>query len=258
MQKHRGLFSDPGHTGVLTDIQRCLRLTDLDEIGDGVHRLDFHMLGLFSFRQWSVPEGIGFWMDFLRTVGLTPDTVTIHPDRSSWRHFYESYGVRVELDPECTWSDGHITGYCTEFYLDGVEIGNIVNPLGTCLDCGFGGERLQRLWETRQGMTPVVVDRGEVLRCTVETLLDSGVQPGPRRQGYVLRSLLRELIRGGHVLPDHPDVERELVRRQRVLKSLPGLQRRFPDQTFDYFWETHGVHPDDWEDSGLVPPRTPK
>jgi alanyl-tRNA synthetase len=46
MQKHKPRFLDPTHTGILSDIQHCLRLNDLDEIGDGTHLLDFHMLGL--------------------------------------------------------------------------------------------------------------------------------------------------------------------------------------------------------------------
>ena len=45
-------------------------------------------------------------------------------------------------EEECKWTDGDIGGYCTEFFKDDVEIGNIVNPLGTCIDAGFGLQRL--------------------------------------------------------------------------------------------------------------------
>jgi alanyl-tRNA synthetase len=229
--------------GTLTDIQHCLRLNDWSEVGDGTHHLDFHMLGLFSFRQWTVSEGIEFWMSFLHSLGIPPDTVTVHPDRSEWREFYHSYGVRVEDDPGCTWSDGQISGYCTEFYRQGVEIGNIVNPLGTCLDCGFGGERLQHFLD---GVPPPPT-RGEVMGRTIEVLLDSGVQPGPRQQGYVLRSLIREHLRTGHPLPDHPVIATERQRRERLLQRMPQVLRRFPGRSPEYYWETHGIHPEDWE-----------
>jgi len=75
-------------------------------------------------------------------VGTDPDYVTIHPDKLfQWARFY---GDRVPIrpDPECMWSDGDISGYSTEFYKNGVELGNIVNPLETCIDVGFGLERL--------------------------------------------------------------------------------------------------------------------
>lgn len=73
MQKRKGMFVDKG-VGKLTvsDSQRCLRLNDLDEIGDGTHFLDFTMLGLFSFRDWSPLRGVRFWLGFLEDVGVVP------------------------------------------------------------------------------------------------------------------------------------------------------------------------------------------
>lgn len=250
MQKHRSLFVDPGVVGTRTDIQHCLRLNDLDEVGDGTHYLDFHMLGLFSFRELTVQQGVDFWIGFLQTLGLCPDTVTIHPDRPQWRSLYDRYPVRIQEDPECTWSDGQsdgqIEGYCTEFYLDGVEIGNIVNPRGDCLDCGFGGERLQRLLDQRTGTPSSPPTRQEVLDRTIGVLLESGVRPSNTKQGYVLRSLIREQLHLGHPLPEHPLIDQERTRRQKVVDSLPRLRHQYPDKPLSYFWETHGIHPEDW------------
>lgn len=247
MQKHRLLFPDPNVLGTRTDIQHCLRLNDLSEIGDGTHYLDFHMLGLFSFRELSVEQGVGFWMEFLRRIDLLPDTVTIHPDRPQWRHIYDPYPVHVRMDPECVWSDGGISGYCTEFYLEGVEIGNIVNPLGDCLDCGFGGERLQHFLDQRTGQTTPPPTRSQVIHRTIGVLLESGITPGPTRQGYVLRNLLREQIRTGQPLMNHPFVDKERRRREEVLRKIPRLREKHPGKSLDYFWQTHGIHPDDWE-----------
>lgn len=71
MQKHKPSFLSLPRSQTLGDVQHCLRLNDLDEIGDGTHYLDFHMLGLFSFEDWSVQQGVDFWMSFCRS-GVVP------------------------------------------------------------------------------------------------------------------------------------------------------------------------------------------
>ncbi|MBB4482744.1 hypothetical protein GGE46_005359 [Rhizobium etli] len=81
MQQYKPLFSDPSYSGTVANSQACLRMGDLDEIGDGTHLLHFTMLGLFSFREMTVGNAIDFWLEFLATLGLVPDHVTIHPDR---------------------------------------------------------------------------------------------------------------------------------------------------------------------------------
>jgi alanyl-tRNA synthetase len=245
MQKHRSLFPS-GHTGTQSDIQHCLRLNDLDEIGDGTHYLDFHMLGLFSFRQMSVQEGIDWWMEFLGELNLKPQVVTIHPDCPQWSRFYDHHQVEVRLDPECKWSDGSIGGYCTEFYRDGVEIGNIVNPLGTCLDCGFGSERIQSLSDQLHDSTQPVYDRSQVIDRTIGVLLDSGVSPSNQKQGYVLRRLLREQLQKGHRVPEHPCVDQERVRLEKIQTRKTQLLQKYPQQTPQWFWETHGIPLEEW------------
>lgn len=247
MQKHKSRFTDPHERGTLSDIQHCLRLNDLDEIGDGTHYLDFYMLGLFSFREMSLSDGIGFWMEFLDLLGIKVDEVTVHPDKEHWKRLYSHLPVKVRLDPECTWSDGQIKGYCTEFYVRGVEIGNIVNPGEDCLDCGFGLERLQQFCnQQHNGYSPPPTE-GQILLRTIGVLLGSGVEPGPRRQPYILRSLIRKGLRLGLDLPDHRCVEQERRRLVRVGQNLERLRRKYPDKSVEYFWQTHGIHPEDWE-----------
>ncbi len=77
-------------------------------------------------------------MGFLSEIGIEPDYVTIHPDCPKYKELYSYHDVTLKYDENCKWTDGDIGGYCTEFYKDGIEIGNIVNPLGTCIDVGFG------------------------------------------------------------------------------------------------------------------------
>lgn len=235
MQQYKTLFSDPSHHGTLANSQACLRLGDLDEIGDGSHFLHFTMLGLFSFREMSVAEAIDFWLDFLGTQGLTPDHVTIHPDRlSEWTPLYRGRAP-VVADPECTWSDGGISGYCTEFHKDGIEIGNIVNPLGTCIDVGFGLERLDMLINgTPRG------DALQTLRETVMRIIASGYRPGNKEQGYVLRKLLRRILSLGGTL-DHPLFAEEVERQKRLRAKYLRLRDRFPDQSAEWWFDTHGI-----------------
>jgi alanyl-tRNA synthetase len=145
MQQFKHFFKDTTHQDTISNIQSCIRMNDIDEIGDGSHLLYFNMVGFFSFRDKTVKEVIDFWMEFLeKELGLKISYVTIHPDKiEEWEKYYNGYDVEIKNDEECKWSDGEIGGYCTEFYIDGIEIGNIVNPLGNCIDVGFGLERLQ-------------------------------------------------------------------------------------------------------------------
>jgi alanyl-tRNA synthetase len=239
MQRFKPLFSDPEHTGTLANIQTCLRLNDLDEIGDATHYLTFRMIGLFSFRQLSLQDAIDFWLAFLDRIGLPPHHVTIHPDKlDEWSPLYRGR-VPIVTDPECRWSDGAIEGYCTEFYRDGVEIGNIVNPLGTCIDCGFGLERIAGLIEGTEapGRLPVLLD-------AVETILASGYRPGARQQGYLLRKLLRLL---GRLSPDldHALVQDEIARQRRSYERYERLRRKHPDKPREWWWDTHGIDLDE-------------
>lgn len=228
MQQYKPLFSDPSHSGTVANSQACLRMGDLDEIGDGTHLLHFSMLGLFSFREMTVGNAIDFWLEFLETVGLVPDHVTIHPDRLvEWTPLY---GGRVPIvpDPECMWSDGSIRGYCTEFYKDGVEIGNIVNPLGSCIDVGFGLERLDMIVSG----TPQDDALGTLCE-TVMTIVESGYRPGNKEQGYVLRKLLRRIHKMGGML-HHPFFAEEVERQKRLRAKYLCLRDRHSEISPDW------------------------
>ena len=185
-------------------------------------------------------------MDFLSFLGLSPDTVTLHPDCKDWISLYDDYPVKIEWDPDCLWSDGEIGGYCTEFYIEGVEVGNIVNPLGDCLDCGFGSERLEYFYQQKTGCSVSPPSGSSVLERTIQVLLDSGVVPSNQKQGYVLRRLIRQQYRSQKPLPSHSLVEKEIKRLQKIQTTLPRLKQKYPYQPVEWFWETHGIHPDDW------------
>lgn len=241
MQKRKSSFADPSLRGVtVCDIQACLRANDLDEIGDGSHALLFRMLGLFSFRDLPLVEGMRFWLDFLKEIGVEPDAITLHPDkREEWGPLWESLGQggKLQLDEGCLWSDGAIGGYCTELYVGGVEVGNIVNPLGDCLDCGFGLERLALV----SGRLSPPTESETLIEC-LESLRDHGVRPGPKGGGYVMRKLLSRLLKSGVAWED-PLFESERLRRERCLGLYQRLLPRNRDKSDAWWRETHGVDP---------------
>jgi len=235
MQKHKSKFSDLTCINTtLVDVQRCVRLHDLDELDN--HHLGFHMIGLFSFRDWSLQDGVNFFWEFMIKLGIRPDYVTIHPDKmQEWVRLYDLYRVPVRPDNECIWSDGVNESYCTEFYYKGVEIGNIVNPQGTCLDIGFGLERLE------QFVSPVEESsKHDKIRFVLECLVNENVQPGSQKQGYILRRLIRKLIVEGGTW-NHTVFEIEKERFVKQQQRYVQLLKKHGEQSKEWWWDTHGI-----------------
>lgn len=111
MQQFKPLFSDESYGGeTRANIQTCIRMNDLDSVGDGTHSFMFGMIGLFSFRHWTVQETCTFFREFVERLGIVIDHVTVHPDkRLPWSGVHRS-DLTVKDDPECKRSDGNIGG----------------------------------------------------------------------------------------------------------------------------------------------------
>ena len=234
MQQFKSKFRDLNYKGTVSNIQSCLRLNDIEEIGDGNHLLYFNMIGLFSFREWSVDKTIDFWMEFLSRIGVKPDYVTIHPDRLEWIDYYKRYEVEIRMDNECKWSDGEIGGYCTEFYKDNIEIGNIVNPLGDCIDVGFGLDRLELV------ITGKVKSKEETLKESITKIIESGFTPGYTGQGYILRKLLRICYKEG-IKIESKFFDDEIKRQEKTTSKWNRLKEKHKDKSKEWWWNTHGI-----------------
>jgi alanyl-tRNA synthetase len=102
-------------------VQRCLRTTDLDEVGDSSHLTVFEMLGSWSLRSYDGPQSLRWGHELLTDgFGISPDLLhvtvfggdhQVGPDTSSWET-WQSLGVPVEpTGPENWWSNGP-TGPC--------------------------------------------------------------------------------------------------------------------------------------------------
>jgi len=102
--------------------QRCLRTTDLDEVGDDTHLTVFQMLGTWSLGDYDGPQSLR-WCHELVTGGLGISPGRLHatafggdgelgPDTELART-WEELGVPVELaGPDQNWWSNGPTGLC--------------------------------------------------------------------------------------------------------------------------------------------------
>jgi alanyl-tRNA synthetase len=105
----------------LVNVQRCLRTTDLDEIGDPTHLTVFEMLGSWSLRSYQGQQSLR-WGHELLCDGFGIDPGLLHvtvfggddqvgPDTGSF-DTWTSLGVPVELTVSENWWSNGPTGPC--------------------------------------------------------------------------------------------------------------------------------------------------
>jgi alanyl-tRNA synthetase len=243
----------------LVNVQRCLRTTDLDEVGDPTHLTVFEMLGSWSLGDYGGPQSLRWGYELLRDgfgIGTDRLRVTVFggddqvgPDEDSLRTWTE-LGVPVELTGEENWWSNGRTGPCgpdSEIFVrigdTWVEVWNHVmmryrrhddgslrpvHPHG--IDTGMGLERLVTILQDKDSVYEC--DVFEPWRSSVPTLwrLDG---PTTRLVSDHLRSSI--VVIGDGVRPSNTGrgyVLRRLVRRvlttlwrddpSRTLSDLPG------------------------------------
>ncbi|MFJ2863975.1 alanine--tRNA ligase-related protein [Kitasatospora sp. NPDC087314] len=105
----------------LVNVQRCLRTTDLEEVGDNTHLTVFEMLGTWSLGDYEGPLSLD-WGHGLLTEGFGIDPGLLHatvfggdnqtgPDTASLE-LWQERGVPVELTVEDNWWSNGPTGPC--------------------------------------------------------------------------------------------------------------------------------------------------
>jgi alanyl-tRNA synthetase len=105
----------------LTGVQRCLRTTDLDEVGDETHLTVFQMLGSWSLGDYAGPQSLHWGYELLTGgFGIGPEVLhatvfggddQVPPDLPSVRT-WEELGVPVELTTDDNWWSNGPVGPC--------------------------------------------------------------------------------------------------------------------------------------------------
>jgi len=105
----------------LTGVQRCLRTTDLDEVGDERHLTVFQMLGSWSLGDYTGPQSLRWGYELLVEVfGVSPDRLhatvfggddQVPPDTASLQTWTE-LGVPAELTTQDNWWSNGPAGPC--------------------------------------------------------------------------------------------------------------------------------------------------
>ncbi len=238
--------------------QKCFRTTDIEEVGDERHLTFFEMLGNFSFGPIGSDDpddfsGSGYFkksaikwaLDFLvKELNLKIDYVTFFVGQDNIPQDQESYKILKELGFQeshlkgCSkednfWGPTGKEGPCgptVEFYIDGIEVWNLVFneyycfPDGTLerlqspgVDTGMGYERLLKVFEKKETifqtsafesifkvLKPLIPqeNQGNIkdqriladhLRGIVFLIAD-GLLPSNVGAGYVLRRIIRRFL----------------------------------------------------------------
>jgi alanyl-tRNA synthetase len=105
----------------LVGVQRCLRTTDLDEVGDPTHLTVFEMLGSWSLGDYGSEQTLRWGFELLRDgFGIDPGRMyvtvfggddQVELDQESLRT-WQSLGVPVELTTDDNWWSNGPTGPC--------------------------------------------------------------------------------------------------------------------------------------------------
>ncbi|MBP9822063.1 MAG: alanine--tRNA ligase [Candidatus Pacebacteria bacterium] len=160
-----------------TSIQKCIRTSDIDEVGDASHLTFFEMLGNFSFGGYWKKEAIQYAHEFItKEMALTIDYVSVFAGEGDVPADVESEEIWKSIDSNIVvkkfgradnfWGPTGNEGPCgptTEIYVNGLEVWNVVfneyfqSPEGKLeklktqgIDTGMGLERLAMVVQDKE------------------------------------------------------------------------------------------------------------
>lgn len=212
-------------------IQKSIRTSDIEEVGDERHLTFFEMLGNFSFGGYWKKEAIQYAHEFVtKEMGLKIDYVTVFEGEPGVPEDIESAEIWKSIDPNIEikkfgradnfWGPTGEEGPCgptTEIYVKGIEIWNIVfnefyqskdktlKPLEVKgIDTGMGLERLamvsqnvETVFDTDLFPTHPKTREERIVADharAIGALLEESLKPGNKDQGYILRRLMRRVL----------------------------------------------------------------
>ncbi|MEK7062712.1 MAG: alanine--tRNA ligase-related protein, partial [Patescibacteria group bacterium] len=218
-------------------IQKCVRTSDIDEVGDESHLTFFEMLGNFSFGGYWKKEAIQYAYDFVvQEMNLKIDYVTVFEGENGVPADKESEKIWKEIDKNIEvkkfgrsdnfWGPTGEEGPCgptTEIYVDGIEIWNIVfnefyqsadkslKPLEIKgIDTGMGLERLAKVVQK----VPTVFDT-DLLKLVINSLHTSDTDE-KRKRIIVDHARTSVFMISDRVIPSNKErgyILRRLIRR---------------------------------------------
>ena len=124
----------------LVNVQRCIRTTDIEEVGDKTHHTFIEMLGNWSLGDYWKKEAIEYSLEFLTKVLKVPiEKISATcfkgnksaPKDTESEKIWKELGIKVRFlgKEENWWGPIGKTGPCgpsTEMFVNGIEIGNNV------------------------------------------------------------------------------------------------------------------------------------
>ncbi|MBI2025137.1 MAG: alanine--tRNA ligase [Candidatus Harrisonbacteria bacterium] len=261
----------------VASLQKSFRTSDIDEVGDKTHLTFFEMLGNFSFGGYFKKEAITYAVEFLeKELGIKHERITatyfggdknlkIESDKESYQElkkYFQDSKISAHGRADNFWGPTGSEGPCgptVEFYVDGVEIWNLVFNEYYCktdksleplkikgVDTGMGLERLTAMMQSTENVfatdifEPLLKKIKEIapkleektkrvladhLRASIFLIAD-GVRPSNKEAGYILRRLLRRVLAYQVVQDIHTDLFEALfdVVKEKFSGSYPEIE----------------------------------
>ena len=309
MQQFRRFYAEPNSApapAVVTS-QKCLRTSDIDEVGDSTHLTFFEMLGNFSFgwmpnnadltqtdteksKPYFKKEAIEYaWEFFTEVLKIEKNRLSatyfkgegeIPADNESLEIIKQVTGLSDDKiqgtgKDETFWSlgtEGSPGGPTVEFYIDGVEVWNLVFNQYTMqggkyipskyqgVDTGMGFERLAAMMQGKDDVfetdlfTPVIAEiekiSGKRYLCHSERSEESHRDPSatPQDDKKAFRIIADHikaatLLISEDVLPSNKDqgyIVRRLIRRAIVQANNIGIKENFTSKIATKIFEIYG------------------
>lgn len=261
MQQFKKWFSGiekPQFSKVVT-IQKCVRIDDIEEVGDDTHLSFFEMAGNFSFNDYFKKEAIEWGIEFIKELGVSDDRISFTYFKSDKEIPEDKESLEIlknlKISPQKIkamgkednfWGPTGDEGPCgptVEIYVDGIEVWNLVfnqyyrtkdgkyeNLKTPGVDTGLGFERMLTILENKKNLYET-----ELFLPTLNKISDiGGVKRDRIIQNYerIIADHLRAatfLLADG-VLPSNLDkgyVLRRLIRRAIRYGKLVAIENKF-------------------------------
>ncbi len=245
-------------------IQKSMRTSDIDEVGDESHLTFFEMLGNFSFGGYFKKEAIEYAYEFVtKEMGLNIDYVSIFGGEDSVPADEESEKIWKSVDPNIKvkkmgrsdnfWGPTGDEGPCgptTEIYVDGIEIWNVVfnqyyqqkdktlEPLKIPgIDTGMGLERLAMVVQKKNNIfeTDLFEPIISILPNQIETKTKRIIADHMRSISFLISDGVRPSNKDqGYVL-------RKLMRRVITYKFKMDMGWSFFGDIFETITKNYGI-----------------